>query len=181
MANVLPVTDRMKLRRSYWLRLFITFAFMVVAAATVGFVSLVPAYFTAKTELAEAEQYQEIQNETRDVGKNDTAVLTARFVNAQTTEALKTDTLSAADAMHLVIPNWEQHARDIIISGFSYELKNEMPSLRISGEARDRASLNAFVQTLRSDDAFVDVSFPVSDLVGGDVVTFSITLLLADL
>lgn len=180
MANVLPKKNRVALRRNYWLRLAITFTFMVTAAMTIGSVSMVPAYLSSNAELGEVTQYQEIQGETREAAKRDTAVQKARTVNTQIESVIKTGQASAVESIQHVMEDWEVHAEDIIISGFDYDLKEmgdkEMPQLRISGEARDRASLNSFVQTLRANQTFSSVSFPVSDLAEGELVNFSVTL-----
>ena len=180
MANVLPSKDRAALQRSYWLRLAITFTFVITAAMTIGSVSLIPAYLSARSEFNEATQYQEIQGETREAAKRDNAVLVARFVNAQIQQSLQVGQGSTVHAIEQIMRDWETHAADIVISGFDYRQSNpqggNVPQMRISGEARNRAALNSFVQTLRTDSAFSDVSFPISDLVGEASVNFSITL-----
>lgn len=180
MANVLPPHERKMLRRDYWLRFTTVFALVITGAMLIGSISLIPAYLLARTEHSEVLRYQEIQGETREAGKRDTAVQTARLVGTQVRELLKTDGLRASQAVTHVLRDWEVHAEDIIISGLLYELAEEkkrvIPKLRVSGEARDRGALNAFVQTLRADSTFTDVSFPVSDLAGDGAVDFSLTV-----
>ncbi len=179
MANVLPVQDRVSLRRNYWLRLVVTFTFVMTAAMTIGIVSLIPAYLSGRAELNEAMRYQQLQEETREVAKQDTAVQTARLVNTQVEELLKSERTSATLAISHIMRNWEVYAEDIIISGFSFALvegKEMTPELRVSGEARDRTALNSFVQTLRTDSTFRKVSFPVSDLAGEGTVDFSLVV-----
>lgn len=181
MANVLPIEDRKALKQSYWLRLAITAAFMATAAMTIGTVSLIPSYLSARTELSEVMRYQEVQGDTREAAKSDTAVQTARVVNTQIETALAVeDVTSPARAIQYLMRDWEAHAQDIIISGFTYsmleEKKKKIPQLRISGEARNRSALNEFVQTLRANSMFTNVVFPVSDLAGEGVVDFSLTI-----
>lgn len=181
MANVLPVKDRKALAHSYWLRLAITAAFLTTAAMTIGTVSLIPSYLAARTEFAEVMRYQEVQGDTREAAKNDTAVQTARVVNSQIATARAMEEItSPAQAIQYVMRDWEVHAEHIIISGFTYSLvqdkKETTPQLRVSGEARSRSALNGFVQTLRANSLFSTVTFPVSDLAGEGVVDFSLTV-----
>lgn len=179
MANVLPQKERETLRRNYWLRFTITLTFMLSAAMTIGTVSLVPAYLSARADLGEVLRYQSLQGETREVAKKDTALETTRIVNVQIKELLKDKGVDSRKAIEYVMRDWQVHAEDIIISGFSYSVSNDKEvavQLRVSGEARNRAVLNEFIQTLRADSAFSDVSFPVSDLAGGDVIVFSVVL-----
>lgn len=179
MANVLPQKEREVLRRNYWLRAIVTLTFMLTAAATIGTVSLIPAYLSARTDLQEIIRYQELQGETREVAKNDTALITSRVVNVQIDELLTNKKTLPTRAIEHVMRDWEVHAQDIVISSFSYtaaKAKEAPVELRISGEARNRASLNEFIQTMRSDSAFTTVSFPVSDLAGGSNIGFSVTL-----
>ncbi|QSH39132.1 hypothetical protein JXR01_02380 [Candidatus Kaiserbacteria bacterium] len=179
MANVLPQKERETLRRNYWLRVIVTLTFMLTAAITIGTVSLIPAYLSARTDLNEVIRYQELQSETREVAKKDTALATTRMVNVQIDELLTNKGVSPTRAIEYVMRDWEVHAQDIIITNFTYSMfraKDAPVELRVSGEAKDRASLNEFVQTLRADSAFYNVSFPVSDLAGGDTIVFSVTL-----
>ncbi len=141
---------------------------------------MVPAYLSSNTELVEVTQYQKIQGETREAAKRDMATQIARTVNTQIESLLRAEQTSAVKSVERVMRVWGAHAENIIISGFDYSLEKyegrDLPQLRVSGEARDRASLNSFVQTLRADKTFSGVSFPVSDLAEGELVNFSITL-----
>ena len=153
---------------------------MITATMTIGSVSLIPAYLSAKAQLVEVTRYNQLQGETRDADKRDTAVQTARLVNVQVEELSKADSVSATHTIELLMRDWETHAQNIIIVGFDYSSFKEegeeetVQQLRVSGEARDRATLNAFVQTLRADSIFSNVSFPVSDLAGGGTLDFSL-------
>lgn len=180
MANVLPIKDRKICKRNYWWRLFITSSVMVTAVVTVGIVALIPSYIAAKAEFVVITQYSGLQDEVRSADALDTAVLSARLVNVQIDELTKAVDTSAARAIDLVMRDWSIHADNIIISGFAYgvteEKGNTVSTLRVSGEALDRAMLNAFVQTLRSDPALLEVSFPISDLAGGGTLDFSLVV-----
>ena len=180
MANVLPPHDRNALRTSYWLRLFVVFACMVVGAMAVGIAALAPAYILARVELNEVEQYRELQDQTREVAKSDTAVQTARLVNTQIEQLLYTEKVRPSRAIEHLMRDWERHADDIIIASMAFSLlpekKTFTPELRISGEARNRAALNDFVQTLRADPTFTEVSFSVAALIGEGIIDFSLAV-----
>ena len=180
MANVLPTQDRVALQRNYRLRLAVTVLFTASAVMTIGIVSMVPAYLLATARLSEVARYRDIQEQTRDIAKTDTAVKTARVVTTQVAELLKTRRVGATAAMQYVLDDWKAYADDIIIGSMDYQINRiqgtEVSQLRISGEARNRTSLDTFVQALRADKTFSDVSFPVSNLAGGELVNFSITL-----
>jgi len=180
MANVLSLKDRKILNRNYWLRLIVTFSFVMTAAITIGLVSLVPAYFSANTQLTEITLNNELQDKAREADKSDATIQTAKLANLQIEELIKTDNLSATNAIEFIMRDWDTHSNDIIISGFSYSLieenKKSVPQIRISGEARSRTALNEFVKTLKADPVFSEVSFPVSDLAGGGRMEYSLVV-----
>lgn len=179
MANVLPPHEREALRRNYYLRVVVVLTFMFAAAMLIGSVALVPAYLTARTDLGEIKRLQDVQASMPEAVERDAAIETARVVNAQTELLSRSNDRNATRAVEHVMRDWQSHADHIIISEFVYEAgKGEAAkhNLRISGEARDRASLNAFVQTLRANSAFTGVTLPVSDLASGAILPFSLTL-----
>lgn len=165
------------------MRVATTTSFALAIAISIGAVSLVPAYLLAHAELNEVTRYQELQGETREAAKRDTALQTTRLVNAQIDELLHADNISARRAIEVVMRDWDAHAENIIISSFVYDNEvdsKKLPQLRVSGEARNRNSLNSFVQTLRVDPVLTDVSFPISDLAGGTFISFSLTVSFKD-
>lgn len=179
MANVLPPKNRDELKKNYLLRLGTTAALVLTGAMVIGVVSLIPAYLFARGERNEIEQYQVIQGETREVSKQDNAVEIARYVRSLIEQAERTGHARAARSIELVLRDWERHANDIIISGFVFstpDTKDAVPQVRISGEARNRAVLNTFVQTLRRDPAFSNIELPVSDLANSDETKFSVVI-----
>ena len=181
MANVLPRHDRETLRKNYRLRLLTTTALVLTGAMVVGIVSLIPAYLSAQEEAEQAQRYKDIQSETRTVSKDDDALIAARYVRSQIEQAQNAQTSIITDALVLTLRDWEVHANDIIISGISFRYTDEKaprPELRLSGRARSRATLNAFVQTLKQDPAFLSVTLPVSDLAESDESTFSVVIIL---
>lgn len=187
MANVLPPNKRKGLRNEYWLRLAVSAALVFSAALVVGIVMLLPAYIKANIEREGAERFKDIQDQVRTAAKNDTAVKAARLVRTQI------DALTAARGAHAsagierVLDHFEQHADNIIITSIQYDNKEAEKqkdrkegkrdrSFRISGEARDRDALRAFVETLETDDWFADVRLPVSDLAESSGTRFSIVI-----
>ncbi|GEM_PF-3725039 len=176
MTNVLPIKDRKELQINYWLRVGATFSFIAAISLMIGLVSLFPAYLLAQEDLKEAMIQQEIQEKTREAAKQDSAIQTARLVTTQIEDLLKNDRVNPTEAIETVIEDWKGHADTIIISGFAYSTSKERPELRVSGDALDRTSLNSFVQTLRKNEDFYNVSFPVSDLAGTDIINFSLVV-----
>ncbi len=180
MANVLPPEYRRALAHDYALRVVIVGALIIAVAFVIGSASLVPAYFSSRTMLLETQQYYDLQEDTREVTRQDSAVVQARFVQTQ---------LSTLDAMapevvtpfvYDVLEDWELHAADIIISSIAYGVDDGARQLRISGEARNRETLSAFVSTLRKNPVFARVTLPVSDLVSAQETTFSVVVVRTD-
>jgi len=180
MANVLTLKDRTILRRNYWLRLTVVFSFILTASVVIGLVSLIPAYLSASAQLLETTLDSEVQGKSHEADEGASVIAAAQLANFQVEELLKTETAIASQSIDTIMKDWEVHAEDIIISSFVYSLieqkKDFVPQIRISGEARNRFALNTFVQTLRANAAFADVSFPVSDLAGGEDVDFSLVI-----
>ena len=178
MANVLPQHDRKTLRRAYRLRFLTTAAIALIGVMAIGIASLVPAYLSAQEEAEQAQRYREIQSETRSVNKDDEALIAARYARSQIELAKDAqEGRDATDALLLVLRDWEVHANDIIISSMAFQLNDDdEPELRISGRARSRATLNAFVQTLKQDPAFASVELPVSDLAVSGESSFSVVI-----
>ncbi len=185
MANVLPKENRKLLRRHYWIRFVVVSTFALSVAVGIGATALVPSYVAVQTELEAAKIEQELQGQTREVTKEDGAIQEAKMVNLQVSELLKTDARSSSSAIDSVLRDWRPHANEVALSNITYTLKENIDkkkkkvivtTMRLSGVADNREALNEFVQTLRRDPAFSDVSFPVSDLVGVEEIDFSLTM-----
>jgi len=91
---------------------------------------------------------------------------------------------SPRNVIEKLLTQWVPHMEDIALTSITYEVVVEEEKkkdiekeyLRVSGEARTRKALDAFVRDLRSVPSFEEVDLPVNDLALDRDVTFSLTI-----
>lgn len=188
MANVLPLQRRKEGRRQYFFRVTLAGALVLSAAFIVGSVALIPAYAKARIERDSAQRFKELQEEVRKAARNDSAVQAARLVRTQIDALTQTQGTYASALIERVLTHFERHEASIVITSLQYRNKEadtkkereqgiRAKSLRVSGEARDREALSAFVAELKDDPLFKEVQLPVSDLAESSGARFSIVII----
>lgn len=178
--NVLPLAEKQKLRRTYWMR-FTSIIFSLVALAGVFSIALLfPSYFYSQSKQSLAESRLETFNRsnpeitTRSVdtvvmGINKKLGLFSFSVDEHPLYELLSDTLLVARPAGIRYTQIFYRER----SG-----TNPGRILEVNGIADTRDTLQLFKKQLDANPKFKEVILPISSFLGRENLTFSITITL---
>ncbi len=184
MANVLPKNQRKALKINYILRFAtitsIVFSIVFIFASTMS----LAVYVEAKEDMVRTNTAFDLEQQIYKRNTHSPTVVSEKLFKSQIQAIKDADKNTAGNSIQRVVFDWEKYAKDIVITSIQYSLdsnpktKKQDDTVRVSGIARNRSSLNAFVQELRSDNTFTAVSFPVSDLLHIQEIPFSVKMML---
>ncbi|MES2014656.1 MAG: hypothetical protein V4437_02470 [Patescibacteria group bacterium] len=173
MVNLLPQSEKMKLRTFYYARLWSILALLLTVATLAGSAFLMPAYFLARGEadaatrsLAASEENAKLYAATG--AMKDVSLLKERLAILKDYES---------DAVtELILSRLAGDASgDVGISSISVSFSSATAGkVSIAGKAKTRSSLIDFGKKLSDERIFSGVSVPVSDLVNETNLDFSI-------
>lgn len=172
MVNLLPDTTKKKFIREYYLSLASAALFIVAAIMASGALLTVPSYLLARSEAESAGRYVSSLEETLNLQEKTGAA------GLMATLAEQTDILVAYDRSKLTAELIQEIERSLSsgvrISHIEIRrVGTETGEIRVSGNARSRIDLLAFVDALKTISAFRGVSVPVSQLAKETNIDFS--------
>ena len=141
-------------------------------------------YVEAKEDMVRTNTAFDLEQQIYKRNTHSPTVVSEKLFKSQIQAIKDADKNTAGNSIQRVVFDWEKYAKDIVITSIQYSLdsnpktKKQDDTVRVSGIARNRSSLNAFVQELRSDNTFTAVSFPVSDLLHIQEIPFSVKMML---
>ena len=158
MVNVLPTKKQTSLRIDYYLRLFSLLCVGAAVVVLLGGVLLVPSYFASKNQ---ADAYERFRDAVETLNER------VRLVNAYSDSAFSKIFFESL---------LSESVSGISIKTISFTRGGEgmRAAVGIGGSADTREDLLAFVDLLRNNPSFSDVTVPVSQLVVEENATFSI-------
>lgn len=175
MVNILPKKTQHELSAMYYARLFGTFLILVAVMIGIGAGVLTPAHFLAKEEAEASKRYADALQQTLTLSD---ASSSGRMlpVLAEQIKVMKayqrTPVLEPAlDRIIDAIPTTVSVQK----VGFKFSADKD-GTLTVAGTAKSRAALVGFVDTLKKDPLFKNVSVPVGDLVAETDLPFTMTL-----
>ncbi|MBU1557642.1 PilN domain-containing protein [Patescibacteria group bacterium] len=174
MPNLLLEKDKKEIFKEFVLRLVIVFLVFVFITICFAMMMLIPSY--ARTLSREVTISDEIKifEQTIDFRKQDSP---ADILNNENLKIEKIKNTKDFYLTSLISEIVEVKPQGVKIEGFFYEAGNEDGgSLIIRGESGNRNLLVNFVENLERKDIFSQVDFPVSNLVKGESVDFSVKI-----
>ena len=173
MFNLLPQQDRNKLISEYRLRFAIVGLLMFSALGTVAFAALAPSFFISY-------QKEVLTRKNSNLLKDEIALRSKdNFVDILTTAAKQ----AAALEVMSPVPYTYELVADVInsatsaikITGVQVETDaKEGRDVVVTGQARNRDALLAYVRVLEKKKAFVGVTVPVSNFAASSDIDFSV-------
>lgn len=174
MVNVLPTKKQTSLRIDYYLRLFSLLCVGAAVVVLLGGVLLVPSYFASKNQADAYERFRDalegsvgLKERSQVVNAVETLNERVRLVNAYSDSAFSKIFFESL---------LSESVSGISIKTISFTRGGEgmRAAVGIGGSADTREDLLAFVDLLRNNPSFSDVTVPVSQLVVEENATFSI-------
>ena len=182
MVNLLPTSERTKLRHEYLIRCSIVGLILFNTVAIVALVMLVPSYLIVQDRLGET--------------KNELTQL--RGTTKATTTGQYSSQLKTANRYMKALRPYPDHvplytliqkitsvfSDDVAVTGINYKrsfltednTKKENMTIVLSGKADTRETLVSLEQTLKNLEFIDNVSLPISSLAQKRDVPFSVTL-----
>jgi Tfp pilus assembly protein PilN len=174
MLNLLPQEEKDRVVAGYRMRLAIVAAIFTSALFAVAAVGLLPAYVSERAEtnvLIKAQQDADQRNTAESLAEakklEASNKVLADYLEART--ALIGTSLTASSVIERVLAK-----RGTEISVLHIEVASNL--VEISGVARTRAGLIAFLESLKADSDFKTAVLPISDLAKSTEATFTIQI-----
>ncbi|OGG40401.1 hypothetical protein A3A21_03220 [Candidatus Jorgensenbacteria bacterium RIFCSPLOWO2_01_FULL_45_25b] len=173
MINLLPQSAQKELQGQYRGHLVIIILWLILLATFLSLVMLVPSYiiFASRSQTLSAS----LSNEDKDsvaMEQITKSLATLADIGENVRKLAPTEEFSMADLFsHLSATS----TPGIVLSSLQY---TRGQTLLLSGKAKDRESLRAFVIWLQADKMFSKVDSPISNLLGGKDIPLSIILTL---
>jgi|GEM_PF-1947459 len=178
MANLLPVQEKKQLNKEYRIRLLIVYVVAVGILIAIAIVLLVPTYVFSLERNTSATKHLDIARASaKSPNENRDPVDIAQEVHDHIT-------LLDLDASKQVSPRTlfgrvvSYKPSTLTISSLLYNSDSQGIQVTIEGVSSDRIGLDTFVKALKSESSFQSVELPISNLVSGTDITFSILVTL---
>lgn len=173
MLNIFSIEEKKKILIEYRLRLAVVSIFAVGALVLASLILLAPPYFLAISKHNDAdrelaaleekggarEQEKEINIQIRDI--NNKISLLANGAEGRLSPP------------QIILDIIEIKGDTIKIEQFAYDVNLAQERITLSGTALDRSSLALFIEALKMNPLFTDVSLPISSYVKSSDINFT--------
>lgn len=163
MFNLLPDSEKKSIMKEYSLRRFTVLAFFLFFLGVLASVSLFPSYILSSVKVREIEGQLSSVRQSTIFKEAESLASTLNTVNQKIIAVEPREEYVHLETLIERIA--EKRGLSIRINGFKYsrgEGKNQ-GSIVVSGIARDRESLSAFLTALKEEEKFLEVNLPVSN------------------
>ena len=166
---------RKKVTREYWFRIGTVWALLVTVAFLISTVFLLPSYVLLKAHLSAAElEAQTLTDVERDVVNTEVLIKEANFFAGELAGGAEGEDFTIiVEALDTALSS------DIELRTFTLvRTEDGVEEMKLSGVAASRDALTLFESTLEADPLFEEASVPISDLVRGSNLPFTMTIML---
>lgn len=175
MINLLPVSEKNRLRNEYRLRVVAYSLLMMSFVGVIALVTLVPSVYFVLAHESVAETEQAIASEAVDQSTLDELKVQVELFNKDIGE------LSSRQAEHLTIEHVvsqlvSERTSSIDIDQIFYAVREGIVHIELRGIASDRDSLSEFSQLLEANPFFHKVDVPVENYIESDNIEYGIIL-----
>ena len=183
MLNILPLEEKKKNLKEYYLRLGVVSLVVAISLVLANLALLTPAYFNALAKEAEAEA--RIANATgksvEETAKEEQVVnATITDLNKKVNLFLGTSTSTSTATRFVPSEVFESILKNktssIKIYSISYDATLDREQLVVTGRSLDRDSLAQFIESLKKSGLFTAVDLPIQSYVKSTNIEFSVTL-----
>jgi hypothetical protein len=189
MINLLPKKEKDKLHREYRFRLAVVVLSVTFVILLVANIAVVPSFVVSSVKLSITEEQKESLENSESGEKRKELAAVARQANSRVSFLGNSGkTRSPSDALQTILDN---KGANVALSTFLYKRgsgqnveeggggKADPATYQVRGMASDRGELTGFRDRLNKSEAFSDVVLPVSNLVSGENIEFTMELKLS--
>lgn len=177
MLNILALEEKKKILVEYRFRLAIVSVFAVGALVLASLILLIPSYILATTKYSNAEkEFAVLEGKYGGTGKEKDIATQIRDINTKIALLLKGSTSVQLSPLQAILEIVNIKGDAIKVSGFMYDPAAGRERIVLNGVARDRDSLANFIEMLKKEPTFVNVTLPISSYVKSVNIDFSIVV-----
>lgn len=175
MFNLLPESEKKRILKEYRLRKTTIILSFLFATGLISFIFLIPSYMLSSS------RDKEVSNRI-DAVRRSTIVGEANEINASLVDTnLKIQSLKIEENEVLIKDLFDRvlskKTDSIRIVDIQFRKKQtDGNEIELSGIARDRESLSAFIKSLEEEDLFLNVDIPVSSFAKETNANFSVNI-----
>lgn len=173
MANVLPQEERRELKQRQVIHLLLVGAVMCVGIALVLALAVLPVYVQTKIgtlSKSDEQMRQEALRAESEKAERDELISTKKRTSVLASIGKETEPIKA---LTLALGNKKE---GITITSVSYNHKNKLGTLTLSGVVLNRQLLQEYIQALQTETIFTDVSVPIASLTRTEAGSFDIVI-----
>lgn len=181
MPNLLTEEKKKDIFREFILRLVIVFLTFLFASFCLLIILIIPSYVLSQVKGTGVANEVKIFKETIEFRESNTPLI---LLGNEKIKLAALQSVEEIDFSALVVSVIQKKPIGIKLEKFFYEKiviegdssKNKIKFV-VNGVAEERAILIDFINRLKQEENFISVNFPVSNLLKGDSIDFSIEIL----
>lgn len=177
MLNILATEEKKKILIEYRLRLGVISVFAVAALVFASLVLLAPSYLLAVSKYNNAKnELATLEEKYGGTGKEKDVATQIRDINNKIALLSGGDTGDRLSPPQVSIDILKTKSKAIKIYGFTYDATTNQERIVLTGIAANRDSMANFIETLKKDAMFTNVTLPISSYVKSTDIDFSVVL-----
>jgi len=171
MVNLLPIENKIAIKKEYLRRLIVAFGLFSLATVLIAVLLLVFLLFLVNKEKADYSAYLSLEQKHLDFLDEGEVIPFVTDVNSKTAafEANSDNRKKASDAIKMIIG---AKAKGITINNFSLSGKD----ISLGGTAATRNDLSFFVDNLKKEPLFEKIDSPLSNFLKEKDIRFNISI-----
>lgn len=173
MLNIFSTEEKKKVLTEYRLRLAVVSIFAVGALVLSSLVLLAPSYLLAVAKHNDADRELVVLEEKGGAREQEREInIQIRDINSKIS-LLANGNDGRLSPPQIILDIIEIKGDTIKIEQFAYDANTTQERITLSGTALDRSSLALFVEALKKNPLFTDVSLPISSYVKSSDINFT--------
>ncbi len=174
MSNLLLEKDKKEIFQEFILRFVIVFLLFLFITICISAVALIPSHGLTLSRGVSISDEINVFEKTIDFRQQDSSVGILNKENSKKDSLKESEDIYVSNFISEIVG---VKPSGVKIIGFFYEVNNKGDGyLVVRGESEDRNILISFVENLEKKDVFSRIDFPVSNLVKGESVNFSVKI-----
>lgn len=174
LQNLLPKEQKKELTKEYYVRLVTVVSVLLAGAVGIGYIALLPVYMHTIGELDISEAAYELHQK----NVQDARVLTEEVAESTAMLSFLEEKYEQVKMTTLLDEVFAARFEGVSVTGFSYRRKDSVFVLQGIAETRDLVV--PYARTLESNERFVKVPVPFSNLAKNTDLEFTLSIELAE-
>lgn len=178
MINLLPLKNKIEIKKEYLRRLFVSLGFSLFFLALGAVIILLPLFYSLSEQNANYEKQITFSKRSSAFSDSSKIIFEAEKLNSMTASFLhgQKRIISMNEILSKIIKNKNS---GVILSGFLYDGgagSGDGDKISVSGFSRTRKELLEFISALRAEKLFAGVELPPVNLLRENNIKFNVVI-----